>query len=58
MIPTVILHVHSSNGEATYYVHGDVRLLIVDENAPDDRVYEWELRATEAMINSILEPKP
>jgi hypothetical protein len=57
MKPTVIIHIHSSNGDASYYAHGDVRLLIVDENAPDDRVYEWKSRVPEAIINSILETK-
>jgi len=33
-------------GELTYHVYGDARLYIVDERAPDDRVYEWLSRAT------------
>jgi len=29
------------DGEISYHVYGDTRLYIVDERAPDDRVYEW-----------------
>lgn len=35
------------NGELSYHVIGDdrVRLFIVDERAPHDRVYEWTQRS-------------
>lgn len=41
MSDTVIVH-YDEHGEISYLVHGEhVRLYIVDERAPGDRVYEW-----------------
>lgn len=37
---TVIVR-FDEDGEISYHVYGDTRLYIVDERAPDDRVYEW-----------------
>jgi len=46
-------------GEISYHVSGQsVRLYIVDERAPDDRVYEWTLRDTAEEVQSILGTSP
>lgn len=50
---TVIVH-YDEQGKVSYRVEGDVRLLIVDERAPDDRVYEISDRLTPAEISAIV----
>lgn len=46
---------YDEDGEIQYFVHGEgVRLYIVDERAPNDRVYEWLPRATGEEIASII----
>lgn len=51
---TVIVH-YDEHGEIQYFVHGDnVCLYIVDERAPDDRVYEWLPRAADDEIAAII----
>jgi hypothetical protein len=55
--PTVIVH-FDEQGELNYHVQGDVRMFIVDERAPDDRVYEWTPRATPEAIGAMLGPDP
>lgn len=50
---TVIVR-FDQDGELTYHVYGDARLYIVDERAPDDRVYEWLSRATADDIADII----
>lgn len=52
-ISTVIVH-FDEDGELTYHVMGDVRFYIVDERAPDDRVYEWLPRATSEDIAALI----
>ncbi len=44
------------NGDIGYRVFGDedVRLFIVDERAPNDRVYEWTQRADLATFREII----
>ena len=37
--PVVVVHI-AEDGAFRYLVHGEARLLIVDERAPHDRVYE------------------
>ena len=50
---TVIVR-FDEDGELTYHVYGDTRLYIVDERAPDDRVYEWLPRATAEDIADLI----
>jgi hypothetical protein len=50
---TVIVR-FDEDGEITYHVYGDTRLYIVDERAPDDRVYEWLPRASGEDIADII----
>lgn len=50
---TVIVH-FDEQGEIMYHVYGDVRVYIVDESAPDDRVYEWLPRATGDQIAALI----
>lgn len=50
---TVIVR-FDTDGEISYHVLGDVRLFIVDERAPNDRVYEWLPRSTEQEIAGII----
>lgn len=41
-------------GEISFHVEGDVRLLIIDERVPDDRVYEVTDRSTPSEIDAIV----
>lgn len=50
---TVIVR-FDQDGELSYHALGDVRLYIVDDRAPDDRVYEWLERATAEDIADII----
>lgn len=50
---TVIVR-FDENGDLTYHVYGDTRLYIVDERAPEDRVYEWLPRATAEDIADLI----
>ena len=50
---TVIVR-FGQDGELSYHVYGDTRLYIVDERAPDDRVYEWLPRATAEDIADLI----
>lgn len=51
----VIIYHDGTNDTPLYYVLGkDVRLFVVDEDAPDDRVYEWIDRDTEEKIKEII----
>ncbi len=49
----VVVH-YDENGEATFYAEGDVQLLIVDERAPNDRVYECSDRSDASEIDEII----
>lgn len=49
----VVVH-YDERGEVTYYADGDVQLLIVDERAPDDRVYEWLDRDAPGAIDGVI----
>jgi len=51
----VIVH-FDSQGEVSYYVEGGstVDLFIVDECAPNDRVYQWNPRASSEAMDTIL----
>lgn len=55
----VIVH-FDDDGQLSYHVAGDerVRLFIVDERAPRDRVYEWTSRCGSDEIGSILGSDP
>lgn len=53
--PIVIVHITDESGIATSYLaHGDVRLFVVDENVPNDRVYEMTERQTIEEIRAIV----
>lgn len=49
----VVIH-FDERGEPTYYVEGGARLLIIDERAPNDRVYEFSNRSTAAEIDDLI----
>lgn len=52
--PTVIVH-FDEDGEMNYSVAGEgIRLLIVDDRTPHDRVYEWLPRATPEQIAALI----
>ncbi len=50
----VVVH-FDENGDQSYLVAGDerVRLYIIDERAPNDRVYEWLPRCDGAAIKAL-----
>lgn len=51
---TVIVH-FDTEGDMSYYVNGEqVRLFIVDERSPHDRVYEWLPRCDVAQIAGVI----
>ncbi len=51
---TVIVH-FATDGDMLYFVNGEsVRLFIVDERSPHDRVYEWLPRDTQGVIDTII----
>jgi hypothetical protein len=45
-------------GAVDFHVHGNVRLFIVDERAPHDRVHEWLPRSTGDEIAEIMGDDP
>lgn len=52
---TVIVHIAEGESIPTYHVVGeDVRLFVVDENHPGDRVFEWLSRSPESVIGEII----
>lgn len=54
----VIVH-YDEDGQARFYCAGEeVRLFIVDERAPGDRVYEWLSRDSADTIRGILRDDP
>lgn len=54
----VIVH-YDANGETSFFCAGDeIRLFIVDERAPRDRVYEWLSRDSADTIRGILRDDP
>lgn len=53
-VPTIAVHI-LENGDIKYYVSGEqVRLLLVDERAPIDRVYEYLSRCEPEEISNII----
>jgi len=48
----VVVHFDEA-GEISYHVTGAVRLVIVDDRAPNDRVYEYTTRTPMANINAL-----
>lgn len=51
----VIIYYDDTDDTPLYYVLGDnVRLFCVDDNAPDDRIYEWVDRDTKEEIKEII----
>ena len=51
---TVIVHFDGA-GDMSYFVNGEqVRLFIVDECSPNDRVYEWLPRCDVAQIAAVI----
>lgn len=54
----VVVH-FDEQGEPTFHVCGDhVRLMIIDERAPGDRVYEWLPRDDDDHMKQILGDGP
>lgn len=54
----VVIH-YDEAGEPSFHVAGDaVRLFIVDERAPGDRVYEWLSRDDAGTVRDILRDDP
>lgn len=54
-IKSVVIVRFDERGEQTYHVAGDsVAFFIVDERAPNDRVYEWLPRDSKADISAII----
>lgn len=52
--PTVIVH-FDEDAEINYFVAGEgIRLLIVDDRTPHDRVYEWLTRATPEQMAALI----
>ena len=51
--PVVVVHI-AEDGAFRYLVHGEARLLIVDERAPHDRVYEITDRVSAQEIADVL----
>lgn len=49
----VVVH-YDEDGEVSFYVEPGVTLLIVDERAPNDRVYEYYDRSTRAEVDAVL----
>jgi len=52
--PPIVIVRYDDDGEIEFYAEGDVRLLIVDERAPDDRVYEVHNRHTREQVEGII----
>lgn len=57
MTGTVIVR-FDEDGELTYLASGDVRLFVVDERAPHDRVYEVKRRVEDHQIADVLRDTP
>lgn len=56
-VPTVIAHIKEGETSPVYYVVGsNVQLFVVDENAPDDRVYEVTSRSHPRIIDELIPP--
>lgn len=53
--PTFIVHIQP-DGSFDFHLFGDgsTRILIVDEGAPDDRVFELTVRSDPAMLQRIV----
>lgn len=56
-MPVVVVRFDEAGG-LDYHVAGDVRLFIVDERAPQDRVYEWTPKDTAEEVQTILGDSP
>lgn len=57
MTASVIVHI-TEDGGYSYLVSGDVRVFVVDERAPSDRVYELTDRCDEDEIVTLLRDDP
>lgn len=59
MKSAVVVHI-DENGEFNYHVYGgdEVRLFIVDERCPGDRVYEWLPREDPPALKAMLRDDP
>jgi hypothetical protein len=55
----VVVH-YDERGEVTFHVYGDdsVRLYIVDERCPNDRVYEWLSREAPDAFKEMIGDSP
>lgn len=53
-LPTVVVR-FGLDGEIEYFVSGEgIRLLIIDERAADDRIYEWLPRASPETMATLI----
>ena len=52
----VVVHI-DERGDLAYHAAGNVTLLIVDERAPSDRVYEFQSRTPRKKIAEIVGPE-
>lgn len=59
-IERVVIVRHMENGDIDYLVAGDdrVRVFIVDERAPGDRVFEWTRRCDGSEVEKVLGDSP
>jgi hypothetical protein len=57
MKPTVVVHI-DRDGSENYLACGDVRLLVIDERTPHDRVYEMSSRITQEQLDAIIGGSP
>ncbi len=49
----VVVH-YDERGEVSYFVEGNTKLLIVDERAPSDRIYQFSGYCSAEEIDEIL----
>lgn len=56
-VPTAVVHI-GADGEPHYASTEGCRLLVIDERAPTDRVYECSRRLTPAGLNQLVAGSP
>ncbi len=56
--PRVIIHFEEGEITPNYYMTGDVDLLIIDENTPDDRVYQYTTKSNNETMDFLLSNDP
>jgi hypothetical protein len=57
--PIVLIHIHGDGRyDVNYLVHGETRVLVVDERSPHDRVYEITRRVAAEQIEEVVGESP